>query len=196
MLEMFIFKAIIAHAVETESTEPLRGTGLRTHKRGGSMKRITSVCIAVVTSGCLTAVALGESNGQAVKEKNVARTVSEVSSTEKMLPAPEVQLKRLTKGLNLTVEQQKQIKPMLVEEYSKLKEIRQDENLNPKQIQAKVETLRNETVARMQSVMTPEQKEKYEIVRNEIRENKQKRMRENRKSRVGIQPDPPPQPAK
>jgi len=160
------------------------------------MKKITSVCIAVVTSWCIAAVALADGNEQVIKEKKVARTVKEVSSTEKMLPAPDVQLKRLSKGLNLTVEQQKQIKPMLVEEYSKLKEIRQDENLNPKQIQAKVESLRNETATKIQTVMTPEQKEKYEIVRKEIRENKQKRMRENRRDRVGIQPDPPPQPAK
>jgi hypothetical protein len=160
------------------------------------MKKITAVCIALAASWCLTAVASAESNEQAVKEKNVARTVNEVSATEKMLPAPDVQLKRLTKGLNLTVEQQKQIKPMLVDEYSKLKEIRQDENLNPKQIQAKVESLRNETAAKMQSVMTSEQKEKFDIVRKEIRENKQKRMRENRKDRVGIQPVPPSQPTK
>lgn len=160
------------------------------------MKKIISLCIAVLTSWCMTAVVLAESNEQVIKEKNVARTVSEVSSSEKMLPAPDVQLKRLTKGLNLTVEQQKQIKPMLVEEYARLKEIRQDENLNPKQIQAKVETLRNETAAKMQSVMTPEQTEKFDVVRKEIKENKQKRMRENRKDRVGIQPVPPPQPSK
>jgi hypothetical protein len=160
------------------------------------MKKSISVCIAVVMSWCITAVAMADSNEQVIKEKNVARTVNEVSSTEKMLPAPDVQLKRLTKGLNLTVEQQKQIRPMLAEEFSKLKEIRQDENLSPKQIQAKVETLRNETAAKMQSVMTPDQKAKHDIVRKEIKVNKQKRMRDNRKERVGIQAEPPPQPTK
>lgn len=36
-------------------------------------------------------------------------------------PAPDVQLKRLTGGLKLTAEQQKQIRPVLVDEYAKLK---------------------------------------------------------------------------
>jgi Spy/CpxP family protein refolding chaperone len=135
---------------------------------------------------------MAETDEQAVKEKTVAKKVKAQTSGAKMMPAPEVQLKRLAKGLKLTAEQKKQIRPMLKEEYASLKEIRQDENLSPKQIQAKVEALRTETIAKIQSVLTPEQIEKHNLVSKEIKANKQKRIQENRKDRIGTKADPPP----
>jgi hypothetical protein len=153
--------------------------------------------LLVMAISCgLATVATAQTEEQAVKEKTIAKTVKERSGKEKMLPAPEVQLKRLAEGLTLTAEQQKQIRPLLVDEYSKLKEIRQDENLTPKQIQMKVEELRTGTIAKMQSYMTPEQKEMHEKISKEIKANKQKRIEDNRKARIGINPDPPPQPGK
>jgi Spy/CpxP family protein refolding chaperone len=142
---------------------------------------------------CAGAVALAEINEQAVKEKTVAKKVKARGAKERMMPAPEVQLKRLAKGLQLTAEQQKKIRPMLKDEYAKLKEIRQDENLTPKQIQAKVEELRMATVVQIKTVLTPEQSEKYDLISNEIKANKQKRMQENRKNRIGTQSSPPAQ---
>lgn len=157
------------------------------------MKRIlTGVMVAAMSLG-LASVVLAEGDVPAAKEKTVKKRVKEYGAKEKMMPEPEVQLKRLTKGLKLTADQQKQIRPMLKEEYGKLKAIRQDENLSPKQIQERVEALRTETVARIQTVLTPEQKEKHEMISNEIKANKQKRMQENRRSRLGTQANPPQQ---
>jgi TolA-binding protein len=160
------------------------------------MKRIIAVLIAATMSLGATAVAMAGTDGQAVKENTVAKTVKQRSANEKMMPAPEEQLRRLTKGLKLTVEQQNQIRPMLADEYARLKELRQDDNLSPKQIQAKVEALRKETVADMQTVLTPEQKETLDSVSAEIKEYKQKRIKENRKERIGTQADSPSQPPK
>jgi hypothetical protein len=162
------------------------------------MKKIGTVLCAATLSLCITVIAMAEPSEEVGKEKDIAKTVKQLSSNEKMMPSPDVQLKRLTDGLKLTVDQQKLIKPMLVDEYTKLKKLRQDENLNlsPKQIQAKVETLRNETTTKIQTVLTPEQKEGYEIVRKEIRANKQKRIKENRKNRIGVQAEPPSQQTK
>jgi len=158
-------------------------------------KILTVVLIAAMTWGAVS-VAKAETDEKAVKQKTVGKTVKQVGANEKMLPAPEVQLKRPPQGLQLTAEQQKQIRPMLEEEYASLKEIRQDENLSPKQIQAKVEALRTETIARIQTVLTPEQKEKHDLVSDEVKANKQKRMQENRKARLGTNADPPQQPKK
>jgi glucose/arabinose dehydrogenase len=157
------------------------------------MKRILAVLIAATLTCCLAATAMAETNEQTSKEKNVSTSVRKnMSANEQMMPSPEVQLTRLAKGLKLTTEQQNRIRPLLVEEYARLKEIRQDDNLSPKQIQARVEALRNETATSMQAVMTPEQKEKHDLVRNEVRSNKQKRIRENRKNRLAIQQSEPP----
>jgi Spy/CpxP family protein refolding chaperone len=157
------------------------------------MKKISAVLLVMAISWCATSVAMSETDEQVVKGKNVAKTVKQQSSGEKMMPAPEVQLKRLAKGLHLTAEQQKQIRPMLKEEYAALKEIRQNEDLSPKQIRVKVEALRTETVAKIQTVLTPEQKESYSIISSEIKSNKQRRMQENRKERIGTKADPPAQ---
>lgn len=160
------------------------------------MKKIFTVVLIAALSCSVASVAMAETDSQVVKEKKVAKTVKKRSATAKMMPEPDVQLKRLTKGLKLTDEQQKQIKPMLVDEYAKLKGIRKDDNLSPKQIQVKVEELRTETIAKIQTVLTPEQKEKHDLVSNEIKANKQKRMQDNRKERIGTKADPPAQQSK
>jgi hypothetical protein len=162
------------------------------------MKMIIAVLCVATMSLCVSTVAMAESNEQVSKDKNVAKTVKQLSSNEKMMPTPDVQLERLTKGLKLTVEQQKQIRPMLIDEYAKLNQLRQDENPNisPKQIQAKVEALRNEAADKIQTVLTLDQKEKHDIVRKEVRASKQKRIKENRKERLGLQAEPPPQTTK
>lgn len=157
------------------------------------MKKILAGVLAAAMTLMAASVVMAETEEKAVKEKTVAKKVKQAGAKERMLPEPEVQLKRLSKGLQLTAEQQKQIRPMLTEEYASLKQIRQDENLSPKQIQAKVEALRTETIAKIQTVLTPEQKEKHDLVSNEVKANKQKRMQENRKARLGTTPDPPKQ---
>lgn len=154
------------------------------------MKKVLVALMTVSSLCCVTFTAIAEIGGQAVKEKQLAKTVKKISSTERMMPAPEVQLKRLAKGLQLTAEQQNQISPMLKDEYATLKEIRNDDNLSPKQIQAKVEILRMDTFAKIQTVLTPEQKEKHDLVSKEIKSNKQKRIKENRRSRLGTMADP------
>jgi len=157
------------------------------------MKKILTVVLVAAMTWGAASVAMAETDEKAVKEEMVAKKVRAQGANEKMLPAPEVQLKRLTEGLQLTAGQQKQIRPMLEDEYAKLKVIRQDENLSPKQIQAKVEALRTETVARMQTVLSPEQKERLDLVSTEVKANKQKRIQENRKERLGTKSDPPQQ---
>jgi hypothetical protein len=157
------------------------------------MKKFIAVLLATTLSWSVSGVAMAEPNDQAVKETDAAKTVKKLSSNEKMMPTPEIQLSRLTVGLKLTVEQQNKIRPILIDEFAKLKEFRQADNLNlnPKQIQEKVETLRSETADKVQAVLTPEQKENYDIVRNEIRTNKKMRIKENRKGRIDTQTDTP-----
>jgi hypothetical protein len=151
------------------------------------------VLLAAATSWFTASVSFAETAEHATKVKNVTEKVNKVSSNEKMMPAPEVQLNRLTTGLLLTPEQKELIRPILNDEYVMLKEIRHDENLSPKQIQIKVEAMRKETVAKIQAVLTPEQIEKHNIVSDEIRSTKHSRMKDNRNKRLGTNADPPTQ---
>jgi len=125
------------------------------HKKGVCMKKIQVAVLAMAMSCCLCAIAMAQTNDQAVIEKRVAKKVKSTAGKETMMPAPEVQLKRLTKGLQLTDEQQQQIRPLLEDEYAKLKTIRNNDNLSPKQIRKQVEEMRNETVTKIQAYLTP-----------------------------------------
>lgn len=155
------------------------------------MKKMLAVLLVATMSWGAASVGFAQVDEQAEKTKRVKKTVKSKVGEATMMPAPEVQLKRLTKGLQLTDEQQKQIRPLLEDEYAKLKVIRENEDLSPKQIQKQVEDLRTGTIAKLQTYLTPEQKEKHDTVSNEIKANKQQRMKENRKARIGTKADPP-----
>jgi Spy/CpxP family protein refolding chaperone len=155
------------------------------------MKKILVVLLAAAISWCTISVSFAETAEQAAKVKNVTEKVHQVSSKEKMMPAPEVQLNRLTKGLQLTPEQKELVRPILNDEHIIMKEIRSDENLSPKQIHVKVGALRKETASKIQTILTPEQIEKYNIVSAEISSTKHKRMKDNRNKRLGTNADPP-----
>ncbi|MBC8017103.1 MAG: hypothetical protein H7X83_01105, partial [Verrucomicrobia bacterium] len=149
------------------------------------MKRMLVVLLAAAMSWGAVSVVTAQADEQAEKAHDVAKMVESNIGDAKMMPAPEVQLSRLTKGLLLTDKQQKQIRPILEDEYAKLKVIQKNEDQSPKQIQKQVEVLRSGTIAKLQTYLTPAQKVKHDMVSNEIKANKQKRMKENRKARIG-----------
>jgi len=155
------------------------------------MKKKLAVLLVMAMSWGATSVAFAQTEVQAETAKKVTKRVKAKAGDATMMPAPEVQLKRLTMGLQLTDEQQKQILPLLNDEYAKLKVIQENEDLSPKQIQKQVEELRTGTIVKMQTYLTPEQKQKHDLVSKEIKANKQLRMKENRKARIGTKADPP-----
>lgn len=156
------------------------------------MKRILAVLLVATVSLGAVSILFAQTDDQAAKAMMVGKKVKPFAGEAKMMPAPEVQMKRLTKGLQLTDEQQKQIRPLLDDEYAKLKAIQGNADISPRQIQKQVEMLRNETITKMHTYLTPEQIEKHDLVSEEIKANKQKRMMENRKARIGTKADPPP----
>lgn len=156
------------------------------------MKNMFAVLLAAAMYLGVASIASAQGDEQLEKAKNVKKTVKFKAGEATMMPAPEVQLQRLAEGLKLTDEQQKQIRPLLEDEYIKLKVIQRNENSSPKQIQKQVEKLRGMTATKMHAFMTPEQIKKHEMVSQEIKANKQLRMRQNRKARIGVEAEPPP----
>jgi len=156
------------------------------------MKSMLAVLLVAAMYLGVIPIASAQGDEQLEKAKNVKKTVKIKSGEATMMPAPEVQLQRLTEGLQLTDEQQKQIRPLLEDEYIKLKVIQRDENSSPKQIQKQVEELRGRTIATIHTFMTPEQKKQHVLVSKEIKAKKQLRMRQNRKARIGAEAEPPP----
>lgn len=83
---------------------------------------------------------------------------------------------RLSKELNLTAEQQAAIRPIMEDEVNKLKELRKKTGLNATERRAKLHELRQDTSNKMRSILTEEQRQKYESYRKELRERYQKRI--------------------
>lgn len=81
----------------------------------------------------------------------------------KVGPTPDRALTRLTEELDLTAEQQGQVKAVLEENFAERNEIREAHR-------QEMETLREQNHTRLSAVLTPEQVEKLDQLRDERRE--------------------------
>lgn len=82
---------------------------------------------------------------------------------------PQRQLKRLTRMLNLTQDQQRQMLPILKNRRQRMKEIRKNTALSPQQRREQVRSLRMHTRQKMEAVMTDAQKKQFESMRRQKR---------------------------
>jgi Spy/CpxP family protein refolding chaperone len=68
-------------------------------------------------------------------------------------------------ALNLTPEQQSKLKPILQEQRQQVRAVRRDQDLTPRQKRAKVQEIRQSTAAQLKSILTPEQQQRFEQLR-------------------------------
>lgn len=81
----------------------------------------------------------------------------------------EIRLEDLTKQLNLTATQKKKIRPLLKEEYKRVKQVQSNTSLSEGQVKRRIATIRRSTHERIAEVLTPEQKEKWQGTRQQQR---------------------------
>src|SRR5258708_5646959 len=67
---------------------------------------------------------------------------------------PDAQLEHLTKQLDLTADQQSQIKPLLVDRQQKLEALRQDQSTSREDRRAKARAISEETHSKIEAVLT------------------------------------------
>jgi periplasmic protein CpxP/Spy len=97
-------------------------------------------------------------------------------STERHRPDPQHQLQTLTKRLNLTADQQKQILPILTDRQQQMESIRSDSSLSQKDRFAKIRSVREDSDSKIKAVLTDDQKQTYDKMQQQMRE----RAREHR----------------
>jgi Spy/CpxP family protein refolding chaperone len=83
-------------------------------------------------------------------------------------PAKE-HLKKLAAELQLTDQQKEQLKPILRDEAQKLKSLRAETGVTKRQKRAQLIQIRQDLVARVKTVLTPEQFAKWQELRGEFR---------------------------
>lgn len=95
---------------------------------------------------------------------------------------PNRQLERLTQELNLTTDQQSQIKPLLVDRQQKMQALMQNESLSQDDRRAQARTISMGTNNSIKALLTDEQKQKFEAMQQNMRRN----------APAGGPPPPPP----
>jgi Spy/CpxP family protein refolding chaperone len=84
---------------------------------------------------------------------------------------PDRQLARLTQALNLTTDQQAQIKPLLVERQQKIQALMQDQSVSQEDRRAKARTISEGTNVSIKALLTEDQKQKFAAMQERMRNN-------------------------
>jgi Spy/CpxP family protein refolding chaperone len=108
---------------------------------------------------------------------------------------PERRVEMLQKRLSLSGDQTAQVKAIFEDGRSKMEALRSNTSLAPQDRRSQGEALRQQEEAKLEGVLTPDQKTKYA----EMRAKERERMQENRGRQGGPGgnggPPPPPPPA-
>ncbi|GGH07981.1 hypothetical protein [Silvibacterium dinghuense] len=75
---------------------------------------------------------------------------------------PDEQLKHMTKSLELTSDQQAQIKPILVAQQQQMEAVRGDQSLSREDRMAKMKSIRDDSKTKIEAALNDQQKQKYE----------------------------------
>lgn len=86
---------------------------------------------------------------------------------------PEEQLKRLTKALDLTSDQQAQIKPVLESQQQQMQALRGDQSMSRDDRMAKMKTIHDDSKTKIEAALNDTQKQKYEALQAQMQERRQ-----------------------
>ena len=84
--------------------------------------------------------------------------------------SPDAHLQMLSEKLNLTEDQKAKLKPILLDQAQQLKALRDDSSLSPERKSAKKKAIHETTHDQINSVLTPEQQDKFKQMKQETME--------------------------
>ena len=84
---------------------------------------------------------------------------------------PDTQLKHMTKQLDLSADQQSQIKPMLESRQQQMQALWQDQSLSQQDRRQKMMAIQQDTSNQIEGVLNDNQKQKYEAMQAKMREH-------------------------
>lgn len=82
-------------------------------------------------------------------------------------------LQMIADELQLTDKQKEEIRPIIQEQFEKGRSLRQDTSLTQEERRAKLKDLRQDTAAKLKPILTPQQLDKFEKMRDNMRQKKQ-----------------------
>lgn len=89
---------------------------------------------------------------------------------------PDRQLAHLTKTLDLSADQQAQIKPILLDRQQKMQALWQDQSLSRQDKRAKAQAIQQDTQTQLEAALNDQQKQKFEEMRAKMQARREQRM--------------------
>ena len=134
-------------------------------------KFVTLALGGLLTIGS-TSAALAQDTPPPPPDQNQAAPPSQGMGHRGMRMDPDRQLERLTRELNLTADQQAQIKPLLVERQQKMQALMQDQSAAPEDRRTQAHTIMEGTNNSIKAVLNDDQKQKFESMQERMRRNR------------------------
>ncbi len=116
-----------------------------------------TLCIGLCTSGSLLAQP-GFSQDTSAQESSFS---PEHGGMRRGPMSPDQELAHLTRALDLTSDQQTQIKPILQDRHDQLMQMHQDASISREDRMTKMKTLDDDSNSRLQAVLNDQQKTRY-----------------------------------
>ena len=82
---------------------------------------------------------------------------------------PDRQLEHMTKQLNLSSDQQSQIKPILVDRQQKMQALFQNQSLSREDRHSQMQAIRQDSETKINAVLNDDQKQKYQAMQERMR---------------------------
>jgi len=89
---------------------------------------------------------------------------------------PDRQLAHLTKTLNLSADQQSQIKPILLDRQQKMQALWQDQSLSREDRRTKAMAIQQDTKAKLEAALNDQQKQQFDEMQAKMQARRQHRM--------------------
>jgi Spy/CpxP family protein refolding chaperone len=89
--------------------------------------------------------------------------------------SPDEQVKRMSKALDLTAEQQSKLKPILVDQRKKMDDVRNDSSLDRRAMRDKMMQIRQDANDQVRALLNDKQKEKFDKMEQEREDRMQNR---------------------
>jgi hypothetical protein len=89
---------------------------------------------------------------------------------------PDRQLEHLTKTLNLSADQQTQIKPILVDRQQKMQALWQDQAMTRQDRHSKAQAIQQDTRTRLEATLNDQQKQQFDEMQAKMQARRQHRM--------------------
>ncbi|HUB19253.1 MAG TPA: hypothetical protein VL990_11510 [Acidobacteriaceae bacterium] len=102
---------------------------------------------------------------------------------------PDQQLAHLTKTLNLSADQQSQIKPILLDRQQKMQALWQDQSLSRQDRRSKAMAIQQDTRTRLEATLNDQQKQQFEAMQAKMQARRQQRMGGDNQAPPAPQPE-------